>query len=149
MSQIIFAKSGLLPTIIYLCNKATIKFRAYDKPSKTMSPDVSELFWSAGGLRATGLGYYIGEGEHKDLVDDDHIVLMQFTGLLDKNGKEIYEGDVVKLDSWNPSVCEVVFNRGGFCFRFTKDDGYYPDGKYLEEGEVIGNIYQNPELLNN
>jgi uncharacterized phage protein (TIGR01671 family) len=72
---------------------------------------------------------------------------MQYTGLKDKNGVEIYEGDVVEVASFNPSRYEVVFNRGGFCMRRSKASLYYPDGKYLEDGEVIGNIYQNPELL--
>lgn len=75
--------------------------------------------------------------------------LMQSTGLKDKNGKEIYEGDIVKLEGWNPSICEVTFDRGGFCIRFGEDDGYYPDIKYVEGNEIIGNIYENSELLNN
>lgn len=74
-------------------------------------------------------------------------IWVEWTGLKDNNGEKIYEGDIVKLDQWEPSIAEVVFNRGGFCFRFQKDDQYYLDGKYLEGGEVIGNIYENPELL--
>lgn len=107
-----------------------IKFRAWDIVNKKMIQWESSFF-----------------GDVVWGMTGDKYVEMQFTGLKDKNGKEIYEGDIVKLEQWNPSIAEVVFDRGGFCFRFKKDDTYYPDGKYLEEGEVIGNIYENPELL--
>ena len=61
--------------------------------------------------------------------------LMQFTGLKDKNGKEIYEGDIVRQD-YDNALCEVKFISG--CFSPFKHDGQFV---------VIGNIYENPELL--
>lgn len=73
--------------------------------------------------------------------------VMQFTGLTDKNGKEIYEGDIVENKAWEPNRFQVGFDRGGFCF-FNTGDVYYNDAKYLTEFEVIGDIYQTPELLN-
>lgn len=84
----------------------------------------------------------------KDIQGDDNYALMQYTGLKDKNGKEIYEGDVVELQvkhwsyDWkNPRAVE--FENG--CFRpWGTGDWEYPPGKY----KVIGNIYENPELLN-
>jgi uncharacterized phage protein (TIGR01671 family) len=73
--------------------------------------------------------------------------LMQYTGLLDKNGKEIYEGDIVKsAKSIHDKNGVVEFYKGSFILRF--DNEYYALGFYEnEKGEVIGNIYQNPELL--
>lgn len=82
------------------------------------------------------------------VIGDDKCVLMQYTGLTDKNGKEIYEGDIVKSEQWTPEIYRVWFSRGGFCFsNDTTDIEYVNDAKYLEQFEVIGNIYENPELL--
>lgn len=111
-----------------------IKFRAWDKKEKVMGLpfDFQKFAYEVA-------SFFQGDYE-----------FLQYTGLKDKNGVEIYEGDIVDLgESWNPGICEVLFNRGGYCFRFKKDDGHYPDGKYLTDGIVIGNIYQNPELLKN
>ena len=115
-----------------------IKFRAWDKKRNVMCELTTNIF--------SGVKTLMFNDAIKELQDD--YIFLEYTGLKDKNGKEIWEGDVVKLESWEPDICEVVFDRGGFCFRFSSDDNYYPDGKYLEDGEVIGNIYENPELLN-
>lgn len=83
----------------------------------------------------------------------DACTLMQYTGLKDKNGKEIYEGDVVFIRSFSPEKNIVRFNRGGFCIEpvidFPLEANYWPDIKYAEDdnSEIIGNIYENPELL--
>lgn len=74
-------------------------------------------------------------------------VFMQFTGLLDKNGKEIYEGDVCQGNYTGSSSVvhrnKVVWSEAGASFSFA--------GTALwlwEDFKVIGNIYENPELLN-
>jgi uncharacterized phage protein (TIGR01671 family) len=79
------------------------------------------------------------------------IELMQFTGLIDKNGREIYEGDIVfSLDK----AYEVEFYEGCFGIHIPSPDRAYPHhycqayGKAMaEDDEVIGNIHETPELL--
>lgn len=78
--------------------------------------------------------------------------VMQYTGLHDKNGKEIYEGDIVSTFEPDEGSLfeEVVFENGTFKLRCMSDNTKinYPLGslrsKYIE---VIGNIYENPELI--
>lgn len=68
--------------------------------------------------------------------------LMQFTGLLDKNGKEIYEGDLTSCLGNKPK--EVIFHKGCFCHKVGEKD-YHIFGE--KDWEIIGNIYENPELI--
>lgn len=78
----------------------------------------------------------------------------QFTGLLDKNGKEIYEGDIIKTKRYGV-VHGQSNTQGADLFRVVyKNAQFYIDNKlrhfYLQDSrcnEVIGNIYDNPELL--
>lgn len=98
-----------------------IKFRAWRQEEKTMS----NIF---------------------DVIDDtreidyDLDIVMQYTGLHDKNGKEIYEGDIVDTP-YDKSY--IRWERGGFVFANDGNDGLF----CMDESEVIGNIYENPELL--
>jgi len=78
---------------------------------------------------------------------NEEIIPLQYTGLKDKNGKEIYEGDIIKSTAYPNSKMKVVFLNGSF--RAT--------GRHLmlinvllyrlDNPEVIGNIFENPELL--
>lgn len=115
-----------------------IKFRAFDSEKEEM------LLWENRNNSIKDGGW-----ELEMILQDDSFEVMQYTGLKDKNGKEIFENDIVKIDSWEPKIHEVVFDRGAFCFRSGKDDNFYNDCKYLEQGEVIGNVFENPELLTN
>jgi uncharacterized phage protein (TIGR01671 family) len=74
----------------------------------------------------------------------DQVVLMQFTGLHDKNSKEIWEGDIVTW-TWLHSVMHgvVKWDNKRSCFYAGDREGHL-----LSYVEVIGNIYENPELLN-
>lgn len=76
-------------------------------------------------------------------------VFMQFTGLLDKNGKEIYEGDIIKFPD---GIAVVNFNEGSFVLEgvesFYKISIRYNFTYHIKSCEVVGNIYENPELLN-
>ena len=71
--------------------------------------------------------------------------LMEYTGLKDKNGKEIYEGDVVKFADWKPKVIE--FGTCGFIGFGLKNTEKFLMNYDSENLEVIGNIYENPDLL--
>lgn len=111
-----------------------IKFRAWDK--KYMYYDLDYL-QSRGSIVLGGMGDCFDLSSEIDL---EHVKLMQSTGLKDKNGKEIYEGDIVKHE-YNKGQSDVFFDLGRF-----QPFSYL--GSYMgSEYEVIGNIYENPELL--
>lgn len=79
----------------------------------------------------------------------------QFTGLYDKNGKEIYEGDIVKHFNHNEIIREIIFMKGSFGYWTGKEFISYASNYHFEWNdfyksekiEIIGNIYENPELL--
>jgi uncharacterized phage protein (TIGR01671 family) len=84
------------------------------------------------------------EYNHGDLTGFSESHLMQYTGLKDKNGVEIYEGDILKPKSYHP-ISEIFFMNGSW-----KVQGRYSKigvGSWANQTEVIGNIYQNQELL--
>ena len=109
-------------------------------------------------------GQYIDDGMHfNDFYDEtpyiDEDSLGQFTGLLDKNGKEIYEGDISTVKGQYPRV--VLWDKMMWALMLTE---YYHDADFWvmnlqhpgpdwwedfsDELEIIGNIHDNPELLN-
>lgn len=83
--------------------------------------------------------------EYEEVIDGDQevSVLMQYTGLKDKNGTEIFEGDIVQIEGpYGYYYRKIEFEKGSFHF------GYVADGMCdYKEMEVIGNIYENPHLL--
>lgn len=144
------------------------KFRAWDKESDDFPEGCMTYFDIRKG---------IGDVDLIMQCTSDVDVIMQCTGLKDKNGKLIYEGDIVKktfgsftidlntgLKSGDEvGIFQIRFNELHCCFGLFKDSGYI-DGllatEYNDKGkrhrdwrsddiEIIGNIYENPELLNN
>lgn len=124
-----------------------LKFRAWDKISKKMFPVMMIDF---------GQSYVMIE-EINGLWcerDFDEIELMRFTGLKDKNGREIYEGDIVRYECCPEIYVEEVIYDNKHCNFGTidKDGETFSFGALISDihvgcFEVIGNIYENPELL--
>lgn len=116
-------------------NTREIKFRAWTPNYGGVMRTPNELFIVGGVVIGANIG----------LIDAAGITLMQYTGLLDKNGKEIYEGDILRVNiggDVQDSLYEVKDMRELFS-EFRHDDSYYQ----FYEVEIVGNIYENPELL--
>ena len=125
-----------------------IKFRAWDKGLKRMiylsEPTVENDDFS--GIVFKLRDYFVSAFS-SDRIED--LELMQYTGLRDKNGREIYEGDIVRFKDWwdEEMVGEVRYSEKDMAFTIVNDfwDGF--PIMYADDLEVIGNIYENPELL--
>lgn len=130
-----------------------IKFRAWDKERKEIMYDVFWINFSNPMVVACSVEKY-----SRYLDCPEECELMQYTGLKDKNGKEIYDGDIVKY-SYKSNLCsdgdiESYFKIGFYNGSFLQsnlaniDNAEQYDLWYdWDELEVIGNIYENPELV--
>ena len=109
-----------------------LKFRAWDKHENKMSPTnignmddmINNFKWKYGNF----------------WIDSDRFIYMQYTGLKDKNGKEIYEGDIIK-SKWRCYLNIVEFNNGSFKLGYA-----ILDDRECEDAEIIGNKFDNPDL---
>lgn len=118
------------------------KFRAWLKKEQKMDNYIDHVSWLEDEL------YCIGDGITY-MVSAEDLVLMQSTGLVDKNGKEIFEGDIVKMakDVYSePTHYEVVRHYGGAYRLESKQHGCELWLRHTD-CEVVDNIYENPELL--
>jgi len=133
-----------------------IKFRAWDEKRKQMEKLVYQIEWCNGGIRAAGPGVNLGEDgwvtQDNGFKHKCDVLLMQYTGLKDKNGVEIYEGDIVQRKNWHEdSDGKTVLSEANSYMKkwvVTYEIGSIWQGYTVDsKDEVIGNIYENPELL--
>lgn len=120
----------------------TPKFRAWDEDSQKMNGNVE---------------IYINKDKTIEVRSkDDKTIVMQFTGLKDKNGKEIYEGDIINYKYSRHTSTQFVVKYNEFQATFVVVDNHndlvytfreLADYIQLNSLEVIGNIYENKELL--
>lgn len=110
-----------------------IKFRAWDKLRNEMQ-FFDDLYWF--------------EENFVSYVPDSRYILMQFTGMRDKNGAEIYEGDILKVIGWRGSNgrVEVKWGRVDASDDAGSNMVGFPCFDEYGEPEIIGNIFENPEL---
>ena len=117
-----------------------IKFRAWDKYHNSMEY-INDLYW------------FEENGIHN--FNDDNYVFMQNTGLKDKNGREIYDSDIVKV-TWGSG--KIVFYEVKYCeslgYHYLRDTKNKEDDDIIciydySQMDVIGNVFDNPELLKN
>ncbi|MCF4964644.1 hypothetical protein H8S88_04725 [Streptococcus sp. GS001] len=136
------------------------KFRAWTKIGKRMffSDDILAIDYENKEIVAQQVCFESGLAVERDIYccDFDELELMQSTGLFDKNGKEIFEGDVIAIevdDTETPINARVFQNSkiGVLMFHVFEDNEDVPMVELLEDNsvafEIIGNIYENPELL--
>jgi uncharacterized phage protein (TIGR01671 family) len=119
-------------------NLDRFKFRIFNKQKNiiqylgTRPRNIGNEFYMQ--IECTGISCIDADG----LITE--FVLMQCTGLRDRNGKLIYEGDILKIGEYTR---QVIFKNGAFKFK----DSVCAFMTYLEYSVIIGNIYENPELI--
>lgn len=117
---------------------------------KFRGKDILHKSWQYGSLAKDEpqKAYYIIDNEYSRGIDVDENTIGQYTGLHDKNGKEIYEGDVLKSIQWN-DIYLVKYIGTAFYLCRKGNNGFNKITTWnnAEKAEIIGNITDNPELL--
>ena len=135
-----------------------LKFRAWNIPNKLMYYDIQKgVMTEKNGILQIGTSFGA-------ICNDAGSKVMQFTGLKDKNNKEIYEGDIIEYTQHRAYNLErfkakVVYDNERACFGYLKENPVMPnfinsftetdelEDDFLFYCEVIGNIYENSDLL--
>lgn len=121
------------------------KFRAWSKQYKKMIDEVNDMTFFEGNLEF--IGCRTANGVSFQYCADD-IILMQSTGLFDKNSKEIFEGDILGTkDGLLNGVVEYRADLGMFVNSLIRYNNFERLCNIGSDREIISNIYENPELL--
>lgn len=121
-----------------------LKFRAWDEQNKVYENPNEVCITSDGSVSV-----YDGD-DNGWICADGALIIEQFTGLLDKNGKEIYENDIVRCKNGHIGI--VIWEEHDACFNVTgyrDESNHFPTMAFFEGQpfEILGNIHENPELL--
>ena len=136
-------------------NQREIKFRAWDKKKNQMCwvGKLETLREDIYDIETIEVYDWNGERDWYE-IDAPEFILMQFTGLKDKNGKEIYEGDILMIEKysdkpqvieWGEQFFESFYGMTGWKIKDSINYGF--DSIEAKKSEVIGNIFESPELL--
>lgn len=119
------------------------KYRAYDSGSLCRMYRPEEVWVCDGGIWVIDEDSWDGS-----LISNNDLNLMQSTGLIDKNGKEIFEGDIiVSRDVLLTGVIEFRADLGMFVSELVEYNNFERLCNVANSSEIIGNIWENPELL--
>lgn len=124
-----------------------IKFRGWNKEKRKMYGNVHFAYDHLKDIPATTFGEIVTYQDEWDA--------MQFTGVKDKNGKEIYEGDILNSlyrNDGRTGTYQVLWNDGGACFYGRRHGKHQQISVFVTPSdwtrcEIIGNVWENPELL--
>jgi uncharacterized phage protein (TIGR01671 family) len=128
-----------------------VKYKVWSKIyGKWLQDDYTVYLDPDGEVYLIGENYSYGHMTSKRITDD--VEIARYTGLKDRNGKEIYEGDILQYEGSRKQAGKVIFETGMYKALWIKNcpfGGNYESLLYkvAHTCEVIGNIYENPELL--
>lgn len=126
-----------------------------------MNRTIKFRFWKTETKEWVNFPSRTGIYSHQPIIDpvyteSNYFIIQQFTGLLDKNGKEIYEGDILKafdvscFESKSPLILYVAYEADNAWFVFKNSSDALGEGYYwqeLSDVEIVGNIFENGDLL--